>query len=199
MKPARDSVLKSLTKMVMGAMLVCAAGTWGPWAVSAPAPLAPGETASGLPAEQAAELLRSERFRHLASELRCLVCQNQTLADSNAELAGDLRNEVLRQMASGKDDAQIKAHLVDRFGEFVLYRPSFSAHNLALWAGPALLAGLGLAMLWRVTRTRPASAPQQVLDDAALDQIEHMLEPTPGGHDNTPSRSKTDPVRSPRT
>jgi hypothetical protein len=54
-------------------------------------------------------------------------------------------------------------------------------------------------MLWRVTRTRPASAPQQVLDDAALDQIEHMLEPTPGGHDNTPSRSKTDPVRSPRT
>jgi cytochrome c-type biogenesis protein CcmH len=152
-----------------------------------------------LPAEQAAELLRSERFRHLASELRCLVCQNQTLADSNAELAGDLRNEVLRQMASGKDDAQIKAHLVDRFGEFVLYRPSFSAHNLALWAGPALLAGLGLAMLWRVTRTRPASAPQQVLDDAALDQIEHMLEPTPGGHDNTPSRSKTDPVRSPRT
>ena len=199
MKPASDSLLKCLTMLAMCAMLVCAAGIWAPRAASAPAPVSPGETASGLPAEQAAELLRSERFRHLATELRCLVCQNQTLADSNAELAADLRNEVLRQMASGKDDAQIKAHLVDRFGEFVLYRPSFSAHNIALWAGPAVLAALGLMVLWRITRTQPASVPQQALNDADLVQIERMLEHTPDAHDNASTRSKTDTVRSQRT
>ena len=174
MKPARDSVLKSLTKMVMRAMLVCVAGIWGPWAVSAPAPLAPGETASGLPAEQAAELLRSERFRHLASELRCLVCQNQTLADSNAELAGDLRNEVLRQMSAGRDDAQIKDNLVARYGEFVLYRPTYSGRNLALWAGPAVLLALGAFLMWRISRARRTSA-SAVIDEAQLKRVDARL------------------------
>ena len=126
--------------------------------------------------EEAQALLRSERFRKLAGELRCLVCQNQTLADSNAELAGDLRAEVLRQMASGKDDAAIKTHLVERFGEFVLYRPTLSAHNLGLWAGPAVLAALGGVALWRLTRRRSllasASAP-----DASLDRIDALLGP----------------------
>lgn len=122
--------------------------------------------------EQAESLLRSERFRKLASELRCLVCQNQTLADSSAELAGDLRQEVLRQMASGKDDAAIKSHLVDRFGEFVLYRPTLNAHNLGLWAGPLVLAALGGLVMWRFTRRRNLSKPglnfEQV--DALLEQ-----------------------------
>lgn len=150
---------------------------------AAPVTSTASESASGLPAEQEAALLRSARFRQLASELRCLVCQNQTLADSNAELAADLRNEVLRQMALGKDDAQIKAHLVERFGEFVLYRPSFSAHNLALWLGPALLAGLGLVVLWRITRKRQTTQPQTSLAQADLDRIERMLnQPSLGPH-----------------
>jgi len=133
---------------------------------------------SGVPPEQERALLQSERFRHLASELRCLVCQNQTLADSNADLAIDLRNEVLRQMASGKDDGQIKSHLVDRYGEFVLYRPVLSARNLALWAGPAVLLAIGAMVIFRVSR-RPRAAvvtPPAADLDARLARVERLLD-----------------------
>jgi cytochrome c-type biogenesis protein CcmH len=89
----------------------------------------------------AAALMKTERFKHLTGELRCLVCQNQSLVDSNAPLAQDLRAEVLRLMASGRDDREIKSFLVDRYGEFVLYRPALSLRNSLLWIGPfALLA-----------------------------------------------------------
>lgn len=133
---------------------------------------------SGVPPEQERELLQSERFRHLASELRCLVCQNQTLADSNADLAIDLRNEVLRQMAAGKEDAQIKSHLVDRYGEFVLYRPVLSARNLALWAGPAVLLAIGAMVILRVSgRPRAAAAAPPAADvDARLARVERLLD-----------------------
>lgn len=137
-----------------------------------------------LSVQQAEALVRSDRFRQLASELRCLVCQNQTLADSNAELAGDLRNEVLRQMDAGKDDDQIKAHLVARYGEFVLYRPTASPHNLALWAGPAVLAATGGLILWRLTRRRQALASvsvQHAQDEAALNQrLDELLDESSG-------------------
>lgn len=91
--------------------------------------------AAALPSD-AARLFESERFRHLATELRCLVCQNQSLADSSAPLAQDLRNEVARLMAGGADDSAIKRFLVDRYGEFVLYRPAVSGRNALLWFGP---------------------------------------------------------------
>jgi cytochrome c-type biogenesis protein CcmH len=138
---------------------------------------------AGVPPEQAEQLVRSERFRHLAAELRCLVCQNQTLADSNADLAIDLRNEVLRQMAAGRDDREIKEHLVARFGEFVLYRPTFASHTLALWIGPPVLLVIGAIVIWRVSRRRaaPADAPPLPPDiDARLARIDAMLdEPDP--------------------
>jgi cytochrome c-type biogenesis protein CcmH len=166
------------------ALLAGAAGAalaQAPAGVSAPAPgtvppAAPRAVPDPTP-EQAAELLRSERFRTLASELRCLVCQNQTLADSSAELAGDLRNEVLKQMAAGRDDRQIKQHLVARYGEFVLYRPEFSARNLALWVGPATLLAIGAFVLWRITRRRPTPAGQAApVDEATLRRIERLLD-----------------------
>ena len=130
-----------------------------------------------LPAEQAEALLRSDRFRALAAELRCLVCQNQTLADSNADLAIDLRNEVLRQMATGKDDGAIKEHLVARYGEFVLYRPALSARNAALWAGPAVLLAIGAIVVLRLARRRPAPAASSApVDEARLRRIERLLD-----------------------
>lgn len=125
--------------------------------------------------EQARELLQSDRFRRLASELRCLVCQNQTLADSNADLATDLRNEVLRQMSAGRDDTQIKDNLVARYGEFVLYRPTYSSRNLALWAGPAVLLALGAVAVWRISRTRRTSS-SVAIDEAQLKRVEDRLE-----------------------
>jgi cytochrome c-type biogenesis protein CcmH len=125
--------------------------------------------------EQARELLQSDRFRQLAAELRCLVCQNQSLADSNADLATDLRNEVLRQMSAGRDDTQIKHNLVERYGEFVLYRPAYSSRNLALWAGPAVLLALGAVVVWRISRTRQTSL-SVAIDEAQLKRVNERLE-----------------------
>ncbi|MDO4682709.1 MAG: cytochrome c-type biogenesis protein CcmH [Lautropia sp.] len=105
----------------------------------------------GLPAD-ADSIVRTPRFRQLAHELRCLVCQNQTLLDSHAPLAQDLRNEVIRLMATGRDDEQIKQYLVDRYGEFVLYRPSWSWQNALLWLGPALMLMGALVVGWRFAR-----------------------------------------------
>jgi len=155
--------------VLLAALLLAA----GQALAQAPAPRLP----ESIPAEQAEALLRSERFKALAQELRCLVCQNQTLAESNAELAGDLRNEVLRQMAAGRNDRQIKDHLVARYGEFVLYRPEMSARNLALWAGPAVLLLIGVASVWRMTR-RPA-ATATAPDDERLARIDRLLADEP--------------------
>ncbi len=94
------------------------------------------------------------RLKKLENELRCLVCQNQTLADSNAELADDLRREVRGLAKSGKSDDEIKAYLVARYGDFVLYNPPVKSTTWLLWGGPfALLFGGGL-LWWTVLRRR---------------------------------------------
>lgn len=99
------------------------------------------------------------RFHVLAAELRCVKCQNQSLADSNAQIAHDLRREVLALMQAGKSDAQIKQFLVERYGEFVLYQPPLAARTWLLWFGPALLLLGGIATLaWVLRRQRQAAA-----------------------------------------
>lgn len=96
------------------------------------------------------------RLQALEKELRCLVCQNQTLADSSAGLAEDLRREVRSLARSGKTDAEIKAFLVARYGDFVLYKPPVKATTWVLWFGPfALLAG-GAIVWWMILRGRRA-------------------------------------------
>jgi len=134
---------------------------------------APGAagTDGAMPAD-AATLMKTERFRHLASELRCLVCQNQSLVDSNAPLAQDLREEVVKLMASGRDDGQIKSFLVDRYGEFVLYRPALSPRNALLWLGPFLLLVGGAIAWWRLGRRKlpPAQSAQE-----ALEHVDELL------------------------
>jgi cytochrome c-type biogenesis protein CcmH len=89
------------------------------------------------------------RYQHLTRELRCLVCQNETIADSNAPLAADLRRELRALIAAGKTDDEIRKFLTDRYGDFVLYNPPFVARTLLLWAAPviALLAALGVAIV----------------------------------------------------
>jgi len=109
----------------------------------------------------------------LAGVLRCLVCQNQTLADSNAELAVDLRNQLREQIKAGRSDAQIIEYLVARYGDFVLYRPPVKATTVLLWAGPfaLLLAGLaGLAVTLR-RRARAQAAQAAELDRRANERI----------------------------
>ena len=99
------------------------------------------------------------RFHKLTAELRCVMCQNQSLADSNAQIAHDMRREVLALMRQGKTDAEVKRFLVDRYGEFVLYRPEVAAHTWLLWFGPGLvLVGGGVLLAW-VIRRRAAATP----------------------------------------
>jgi cytochrome c-type biogenesis protein CcmH len=100
------------------------------------------------------------RIRQLEEKLRCLVCQNQTLADSNAELAGDLRKHVRAQVAAGRSDEEIVSFLVQRYGDFVLYEPPFKATTLLLWLGPfVLLLGAGAILI--VTLRRRRDAPEE--------------------------------------
>ena len=98
-----------------------------------------------------------KRVTDLANELRCMVCQNQTLADSNAELAVDMRNRIREELAAGKSEAQVVDLLVSRYGDFVLYRPPLKASTVLLWTGPFLLLALGAWLLVRrIRRGRPA-------------------------------------------
>ena len=105
------------------------------------------------------------RFQNLTRQLRCLVCQNEDLADSNAKLAQDLRLVIFQQMQAGRSDAQIKQWLVDRYSDYVLYKPPLKPSNYALWFGPfvvLLLGALGVAIyLRRRAQPQVASAPDE--------------------------------------
>ena len=97
-----------------------------------------------------------QRVMALSNELRCLVCQNQTIADSSAPLAEDLRNQVREKMRQGASDSEIIDYMVARYGDFVLYRPPFKLTTVLLWFGPLLLVAAGAAVLLRrVLRRRP--------------------------------------------
>jgi cytochrome c-type biogenesis protein CcmH len=98
------------------------------------------------------------RYEQINRELRCLVCQNQTIADSNATLAQDLRREVREMIAAGKTDAQIREFMIERYGDFVLYRPRMTASNFLLWAAPVLLLLLGTFIGIRYIRKQAAEA-----------------------------------------
>lgn len=104
------------------------------------------------------------RYDNLISEVRCLVCQNQTIKDSNVFLAADLRREIRRMMTEGMSDAEIADFLVARYGDFVLYNPRKSGRTLILWITPALLLGIGAFVIVRVVRDRM----KLPIDDDAL-------------------------------
>lgn len=112
-----------------------------------------------------------DRARDLSSQIRCMTCQNQSIDDSNADLARDLRIMVRERLVAGDSDQEVLDYLVDRFGEFVLLKPSFSLSNLVLWAAPvaALLAGLFLSI--SVMRRRQNSG--EATEQAELSREEH--------------------------
>jgi cytochrome c-type biogenesis protein CcmH len=115
-----------------------------------------------------------KRVAALAHELRCLVCQNQTLADSNAPLAVDLRNQIREQIVAGKSEQDVLDFMVARYGDFVLYRPPLKAATVALWLGPFAFLALGIWLLARrVARRR---APEPELSDAERARAAKLLE-----------------------
>jgi cytochrome c-type biogenesis protein CcmH len=115
------------------------------------------------------------RAVELAHDLRCLVCQNQSIAESNAELAVDLRRQIREQIAAGRTDAEIVDFMVSRYGDFVLYRPPFKATTLLLWVGPLLLVVAGFWTLARALRARRrAEAPPLTAEER--DRAERLLD-----------------------
>jgi len=116
------------------------------------------------------------RYKALSAELRCVVCQNQSLADSNAELAQDLRDQVRTLIVQGQSDAQIIEFLVSRYGDFVLYRPPFKASTAVLWVAPALLLLLGIGILIYFIRRQQTTVPPQDLSSSERDKLKHLLD-----------------------
>ena len=115
-----------------------------------------------------------KRVHALASELRCLVCQNQTIADSNAGLAVDLKNQVRERLRKGESEAQIIDFMVQRYGDFVLYRPPMKMTTILLWAGPLLLVLIGLIVLYRKVRSH-AEAVEPQLTQADHERARRLL------------------------
>lgn len=111
----------------------------------------------------------ARRAADLAAQLRCLVCQNQSIAESSAELAVDLRKQIDTQIRSGRTDREITDFMVARYGDFVLYRPPFKLTTVLLWIGPALLAGLALLAFARTVRARRARASRAALSEELSD------------------------------
>ena len=122
-----------------------------------------------------------KRVVKLTSDLRCLVCQNQSLADSHADLAIDLKNQVRAQMQAGKTDAEIRHYMVARYGDFVLYDPPFKARTVLLWAGPFVLLLIGLGGLAIYLRGRRGKLDAVELTSADRARAEKMLRGEPGG------------------
>ena len=132
-------------------------------AVALVAPAAAGEAAPA-----AEDPVLEKRVIELATELRCLVCQNQSLADSNAPLAVDLRNQIRERMREGQSESQIVDFMVARYGDFVLYRPPVKATTALLWFGPILLVVVGLVVLFvRLRRRRAVAEPELSAVDRA--------------------------------
>ena len=125
--------------------------------------------------DMAADPVREKRMIGLADKLRCLVCQNESLASSHAELAEDLRREVREQMQKGLSDEEIIDYLVSRYGDFVLYEPPLKSYTLLLWFGPfALLVVAGLGLLFQL-RKRRETVPEATLTPEAHERAAALL------------------------
>lgn len=115
------------------------------------------------------------RYRELSEQLRCLVCQNQSLADSNAELAQDLRTELYEQVAEGKSDEHILSFMTARYGEFILYKPRLTVNTILLWSVPFILLLAGIAGLVGFSRSRNETE-QVAPGDQQLQRIRELLD-----------------------
>jgi len=117
-----------------------------------------------------------KRLKDLSEELRCLVCQNETIAASQAPLALDLRNQIRSMIREGKSDDEIRAYLVDRYGDFLLYNPPLKANTLLLWLGPFALLIVGGVVVVRIARTRRAAQPATDVPPERQREINALLE-----------------------
>jgi cytochrome c-type biogenesis protein CcmH len=122
--------------------------------------------------------IHQARYEALLQDLRCLVCQNQSLADSHADLAQDLRNEVYRMVNAGQDEAAVLKFMVARYGDFVLYRPPVKSITWSLWFGPFILLGV-VAVIWRRLQRRSAHSGARPLSEEERARLSSLVAPPP--------------------
>jgi len=123
----------------------------------------------------AGDPVTEQRLISISEEMRCLVCQNESLAGSRSDLANDLRREIRILIKEGKSDDQIRSFMVERYGDFVLYRPPVKPVTWLLWIGPFVILGLGIAGLLMYLRRRNRSVPDVTLTDADNQKIDALL------------------------
>ncbi len=128
------------------------------------------------PSEVLKDPALEKRARALSTELRCLVCQNQSIDDSDASLAKDLRVLLRERLVAGDTDEQAKAYLVNRFGEFVLLKPVFAPHTMFLWFGPFVLLAIGIIFLLRQRKKKPQTKAETQLTEREAKQLEELLD-----------------------
>lgn len=119
---------------------------------------------------------QEQAYNNLISELRCLVCQNQTIADSNADLAQDLRRQVYEMLQQGKSQQDIVDFMTQRYGDFVMYRPAFNTKTALLWLGPVAFAIFGLIVLIIISRRKKSTTENNVLSTEKKAKISQLLE-----------------------
>jgi cytochrome c-type biogenesis protein CcmH len=117
----------------------------------------------------------NKRAVELSQQLRCLVCQNQTIADSHAELAVDLKNQINEQIRAGRSDREIIDFMVQRYGDFVLYKPPFKAETVLLWVGPVALLVLGMGAYFLQLRRRRTRIDERPLSEAERREADRLL------------------------
>ncbi|MCU0929359.1 MAG: cytochrome c-type biogenesis protein CcmH [Burkholderiaceae bacterium] len=171
---ARALAAIALAAIALGSALAASA------VVAQPA-AAPAEPARAQPLADDPEL--EARVLRLADELRCLVCQNETIAASNAELAVDLRRQIRQKLAAGESEQQIRDYMVERYGEFVLYRPPLNASTVLLWVGPFVLLVVAAGVLvHHVRRHRPRG--NAALSPAEAERVRRLLADDPSASAN---------------
>jgi len=138
---------------------------------------ATGRVAANIQALTFDSAAQESRYRSLVAELRCLVCQNQNLADSNADLAKDLRRKTYQMIRAGKSDVQIIDFMITRYGDFVLYRPPLRPRTVLLWVGPLLFLLVALAIFISVVRARRSIAAGLTTEERA--QADSLLDQDP--------------------
>jgi cytochrome c-type biogenesis protein CcmH len=119
---------------------------------------------------------QEQAYKELTSELRCLVCQNQDIADSNAELAQDMRHKVFKMLKDGQDKQQIVDFMVQRYGDFVLYKPPLEGRTLLLWIGPFVLFVLGVWLMLRAIRKARRRDENIAIDSNQIERAHHLLD-----------------------
>lgn len=132
--------------------------------------------AQAIDSRQFANPEQQEAYETLTSELRCLVCQNQTIADSNAELAADLRRQVQEMLEQGKSREEIVQFMTDRYGDFVLYKPPFKLKTGLLWLGPMAFLLLGLVAVFFVIRHKRAKTTLEPTQAEKLAKVRRLLD-----------------------